>query len=109
MRTLFRTLFVITHRVIVATSMVIFVLAPIHTVHAMPKPQKTSNSDNKKKQEKKKAAVDGKKKAAARKELTGRDHQGNHDSLTKKSVKGAKGDKHMKGVTQSGAAGSSKK
>ena len=70
-------------------------------------PQQTSNSANKKKQDKTKAAQAGKQKAAARKAVTGRDHQGNHDSLTKPTKKGAKGDKHMNGVKQSGAAGSS--
>lgn len=86
---------------------VTLVLAPLHPVRAMPQPQQTSNQANKKKQDKIKAAQAGKQKAAARKAVTGRDHQGNHDSLTKPTKKGAKGDKHMNGVKQSGAAGSS--
>ena len=61
------------------------------------------------KQDKIKAAQAGKAKAAARKQLTGRDHQGNHDSLTKPNKSGAKGDKHAKGIKQSGAAGQKKK
>lgn len=64
-----------------------------------------SNSDYKKEQ---KSAVRAEKheKAKARKELTGRDHQGNHDSLTKKEVRGgAKGDRHANGVRQAGRAG----
>ena len=86
---------------------VTLVLAPVHPIRAMPQPQQTSNPSNKKKQDKIKAAQAGKQKAAARKAVTGRDHQGNHDSLTKPTKKGAKGDKHMNGVKQSGAAGSS--
>ncbi|CCE04717.1 exported hypothetical protein [Bradyrhizobium sp. STM 3843] len=61
------------------------------------------------KQDKIKAAQAGKAKAAARKQLTGRDHQGNHDSLTKPNKSGAKGDRHAKGVKQAGAAGKKKK
>jgi Ni/Co efflux regulator RcnB len=61
------------------------------------------------KQDKIKAAQAGKAKAAARKQLTGRDHQGNHDSLTKPNKSGAKGDKHAKGIKQAGAAGTKKK
>jgi hypothetical protein len=61
------------------------------------------------KQDKIKAAQAGKAKAAARKQLTGRDHQGNHDSLTKSNKSGAKGDRHAKGVKQAGAAGTKKK
>jgi hypothetical protein len=74
-------------------------------------PQKTSNSAavSAKKQGKIKAAKEGKAKAAARKRLTGRDHQGNHDSLTKPNKSGAKGDKHAEGIKQAGAAGSKKK
>ena len=75
---------------------------------AWPPPQKTSNPDNRKKQEKNKAAQEGREKAKARQELTGRDHQGNHDSLTKSGIRGgAKGDRHDKGTTQNGKAGSS--
>ena len=109
MNRLFPTLSVIIRRAILGASAIAFVSVSIPAVHAMPKAQETSGSINKKKQEKKKAAAEGKKKAAARKEITGRDHQGNHDSLTKKNAKGAKGDRHMNGVTQSGAAGSRKK
>src|SRR5712664_3778266 len=74
-------------------------------VEAKP-PQKTSNSAavSAKKQGKIKAAKEGKAKAAARKQLTGRDHQGNHDSLTKPNKSGAKGDKHAKGIKQADAA-----
>jgi Ni/Co efflux regulator RcnB len=61
------------------------------------------------KQDKIKAAQAGKAKAAARKQITGRDHQGNHDSLTKPNKSGAKGDKHAKGIKQAGAAGKKKK
>src|SRR5262249_42624454 len=58
---------------------------------------------NNKKQAKVKAAQEGKKKAKARKELTGRDHQGNHDSLTKRGKRGgAKGDRHDNGIRQAG-------
>lgn len=47
----------------------------------------------------------GKQKAADRKKLTGRDHQGNHDSRTKPNVRGgAKGDRHDNGVRQAGKA-----
>jgi hypothetical protein len=109
MNRLFATPPAIIRRAILGASLVAFVLVSIPVGHAMPKPQETSGSTNKKKQDKKKAAAEGKKKAAARKEITGRDHQGNHDSLTKKNAKGAKGDRHMNGVTQSGAAGSRKK
>ncbi|MGA7803507.1 hypothetical protein [Bradyrhizobium sp.] len=109
MKRLFPILAVIIRRAILGASAVAFVSVSIPVVHAMPKAQETSGSINKKKQEKKKAAAEGKKKAAARKEITGRDHQGNHDSLTKKNANGAKGDRHMNGVTQSGAAGSRKK
>lgn len=49
-----------------------------------------------------------KKKAKARKQLTGRNRQGNHDSNTKPNKKGPKGDKHAKGVRQSGSAGRKK-
>jgi hypothetical protein len=53
--------------------------------------------------------AEGKAKAADRKELTGRDHQGNHDSNTKNVVRGgAKGDRHDHGTTQSGKAGGRK-
>lgn len=61
------------------------------------------------KQDKIKAAQAGKAKAAARKQVTGRDHQGNHDSLTKPNKSGPKGDKHAKGIKQAGAAGKKKK
>jgi hypothetical protein len=105
----FPTLFAIVRRAIVAASVVTLFVAPTASIHAMPKPQKTSNSANRAKQEKKNAAAEAKKKADARKELTGRDHQGNHDSLTKQTKKGAKGDKHMNGVKQAGRAGSGKK
>jgi len=63
----------------------------------------------KSKQDKIKAAQAGKAKAAARKQVTGRDHQGNHDSLTKPNKSGPKGDRHAKGVKQAGAAGKQKK
>lgn len=60
-------------------------------------------------QAKLKAAKDGSAKAGARKELTGRTRQGNHDSRTKKEISGgAKGEKHAKGVRQAGRAGKSK-
>jgi hypothetical protein len=62
-----------------------------------------------KKQDKVKAAQAGKAKAAARKQVTGRDHQGNHDSLTKPNKSGAKGDRHANGIKQAGAAGKKKK
>jgi hypothetical protein len=62
-----------------------------------------------KKQDKIKAAQAGKAKAAARKQVTGRDHQGNHDSLTKSNKSGAKGDRHANGIKQAGAAGTKKK
>jgi len=62
-----------------------------------------------KKQDKIKAAQAGKAKAAARKQVTGRDHQGNHDSLTKPNKSGAKGDRHANGIKQAGAAGKKKK
>jgi hypothetical protein len=76
----------------------------------MPKPQRTSKSsiEAAKTQAQKKASKDGKQKAQERKELTGRNHQGNHDSLTKPNKSGAKGDKHAHGIKQAGAAGSSK-
>lgn len=48
----------------------------------------------------------GREKAAARKELTGRYRQGNHDSQTKPTVRGGpKGDRHDNGVRQGGHAG----
>ena len=73
---------------------------------AWPDPQKTSNPDNRKKQEKEKAAKAAREKAEARKKLTGRDHQGNHDSLTKPGVRGGpSGDRHDNGTRQSGTAG----
>jgi len=62
-----------------------------------------------KKQDKIKAAQAGKAKAAARKQVTGRDHQGNHDSLTKPNKSGSKGDRHANGIKQAGAAGTKKK
>ena len=62
-----------------------------------------------KKQDKIKAAQAGKAKAAARKQVTGRDHQGNHDSMTKPNKSGAKGDRHANGIKQAGAAGKKKK
>jgi hypothetical protein len=61
------------------------------------------------KQAKIKAAQAGKAKAAARKQGTGGDHQGNHDSLTKPNKSGPKGDKQAKGIEQAGAAGKKKK
>ena len=63
----------------------------------------------KKKQDKIKAAQAGNAKAAARKQVTGRDHQGNHDSLTKPNKSGPKGDRHANGIKQAGAAGTKKK
>lgn len=51
-------------------------------------------------------AAEGREKATARKALTGRDHQGNHDSLTKPEVRGGpKGDRHDHGRRQNGSAG----
>lgn len=51
-------------------------------------------------------AAEGREKAAERKALTGRDHQGNHDSLTKPEVRGGpKGDRHDNGRRQNGSAG----
>jgi hypothetical protein len=48
----------------------------------------------------------GKEDGKARKAQTGRDHQGNHDSKTKKEIRGGpKGDKHAHGVNQAGRAG----
>jgi hypothetical protein len=94
-------------RLIAAALMFTITAASINSVHAMPKQQKTSASSivSKKNQEKKKAAKQGKIAAKARKEITGRDHQGNHDSLTKPEKSGPKGDKHAKGIRQAGAAG----
>jgi hypothetical protein len=60
------------------------------------------------KQDKVKAAQAGKAKATARKQVTGRDHQGNHDSLTKPNKSGPKGDRHANGIKQAGAAGKKK-
>ncbi len=71
-------------------------------------PQKTSKSskESAKNQAKKKAIADGTSNAKARKILTGRDHQGNHDSLTKAGVRGGpKGDRHDNGTRQNGKAG----
>ena len=57
-----------------------------------------------------KAAVEASRKAKDRKEATGRDHQGNHDSLTKAGPSGgSKGDRHDHGVQQAGAAGGNSK
>ena len=68
-----------------------------------------SASATKSKQDKIKASQAGKQKAKERKELTGRDHQGNHDSLTKTGPSGgSKSDKHANGVRQNGAAGQKK-
>ncbi|EFF47328.1 conserved hypothetical protein [Xanthomonas citri pv. fuscans] len=51
-------------------------------------------------------AAQGSEKGAARKALTGRDHQGNHDSRTKPEVRGGpKGDRHDHGRRQNGSAG----
>ncbi|MDC8746620.1 hypothetical protein NY751_11145 [Xanthomonas campestris] len=51
-------------------------------------------------------AAEGREKAAERKALTGRDHQGNHDSRTKPEVRGGpKGDRHDNGRRQNGSAG----
>lgn len=100
-------------RSIAAALMLTIVSASIHSAHAMggKLPQKTSKSStiSAKNQAQKKAIKDGKQKAEERKETTGRDHQGNHDSLTKLNKSGAKGDKHANGIRQAGAAGSSKK
>ena len=73
----------------------------------MPKRQETSKSGVQaaKKQAKKKGIADGKQKGKARKELTGRDHQGNHDSKTKQPKKN---DRHQHGIEQAGTAGSKK-
>src|SRR5882672_10800053 len=56
------------------------------------------------------ASTIGAQKGADRKALTGRDHQGNHDRLTKSIVGtgGAKGDRHMSGINKAGTAGSKK-
>ena len=70
----------------------------------MPKPQKTSNPKNRKKQEKQKDSAAGKEKAKNRKELTGRDHQGNHDSNTKETKR--HDDRHDHGIKVAGRAGS---
>lgn len=54
-------------------------------------------------------AAQGAQKASDRKELTGRNRQGNHDSLTKPTVRGgAKGDRHDNGRRQNGSAGDKK-
>jgi hypothetical protein len=97
-------------RSIAAAVMLMVAAASIHAADAMPKPQATSKSSVKsaKNQAKKLASKEGAQKGKARKELTGRDHQGNHDSLTKANKSGAKGDKHDKGIRQAGAAGSQK-
>jgi hypothetical protein len=68
-----------------------------------------SDAGGSSKQDKIKAAQAGKAKAAARKQVTGRDHQGNHDSLTKPNKSGPKGDRHANGIKQAGAAGKKKK
>ena len=100
-------------RSIAAALMLTVAAASIYSAHAMggKLPQKTSNSSviSAKNQAQKKASKDGKQKAKERQELTGRDRQGNHDSLTKPNKSGAKGEKHANGVRQAGAAGSSKK
>ena len=98
-------------RSIAAALMLMVAAASMHSADAMPKPQATSKSsvESAKNQAKKKASRDGAEKGKARKELTGRDHQGNHDSLTKANKSGAKGDKHAKGIKQAGAAGSQEK
>jgi hypothetical protein len=98
-------------RLIAALMTVSFIGTAIPAIAGNKQPQKTSNSAKvtAKKQEKKAAIAQGKKDAKARKQLTGRDHQGNHDSLTKSNVRGGpKGDRHDNGVKQAGNAGGSK-
>ncbi|TCV95848.1 hypothetical protein EC912_102193 [Luteibacter rhizovicinus] len=63
-------------------------------------------ADLEKGQKKSAQIAEGKEKSAARKEVTGRYRQGNHDSLTKPNVRGgAKGDRHDHGRRQNGSAG----
>ena len=71
----------------------------------MPLPQKTSKSSKQsaKNQAKNKGIADGKKKSDARKALTGRDHQGNHDSRTKQTKR--HDDRHDHGIKVAGRAG----
>jgi hypothetical protein len=61
-------------------------------------------------QAKQKASIAGAKNAAARKELTQRSNQGNHDSATKSGPAGGpKGDRHDNGIRAAGRAGSNNK
>jgi hypothetical protein len=79
-------------------SIVLFTISKRYfTDHVMPKPQETSNSSVKsaKNQAKKEGIASGKKKAKARKDLTGRDHAGNHHNpLSGKTPN----DRHQHGV-----------
>jgi hypothetical protein len=71
----------------------------------MPKPQKTSTSsvNAAKKQKRKKDRAEAIGAAKNRKNLTGRDHQGNHDSATKQTKR--HDDRHDHGVKVAGRAG----
>jgi hypothetical protein len=71
----------------------------------MPNPQKTSKSSVKaaKKQKQKKDRADAIDGAKNRKKLTGRDHQGNHDSATKQTKR--HDDRHDHGIKLAGRAG----
>jgi hypothetical protein len=78
--------------------------------HGSPNFQAPDDKKTSKKQAKINAAQEGRGKAKKRKEVTGRDHQGNHDSLTKPPVRGGtKGDRHDNGTKQNGKAGSGSK
>jgi hypothetical protein len=71
----------------------------------MPKPQKTSTSsvNAAKKQKRKKDRAEAIGAAKNRKNLTGRNHQGNHDNATKQTKR--HDDRHDHGVKVAGRAG----
>jgi hypothetical protein len=70
--------------------------------------QKTIKSGEKaaRKKEKRMARTDAIAGGKNRKKLTGRDHQGNHDSATKQTKR--HDDRHQHGIAVAGAAGSKK-